>query len=375
MDFTMTPRLSTSYTPAITVGPDGAVDIVAVDNQGALVHCHLRDRLADVVARQIDDTRVFAGSPALVRRPGGGLDVFCRDVRGHVRHARHTEGTGWSAWQTIGVTLRPTAAGPVSGGHRAGTMPDSNTRQLAERVFRPLADARIAAGISAVVCGDGHVELFASDLNRALWRSIEVAGTMGPWRPVPQPGLYTEISAAAGPTGDPILAGASRDGTVWAGSIDGTQADPQWSRLDAHVTGAPIIWAVGSRSAVYGRGADARPWQTFGNVYGGWSTWEPVPGAPLLPADVRIAGAPDALGGPSICAKSVRGEIMHVRDAADLGWSEWSTIGGPVVSHVSVAADPDRGVHIVGVGPGGRLVRIWHQRTEQLPAPYEVAMH
>ncbi|HEY1485572.1 MAG TPA: hypothetical protein VGF84_05680, partial [Micromonosporaceae bacterium] len=356
----MTPRLSASYTPAISVSADGRVDVVAVDSQGGLVHCHLRDRLAGYVAESIHDTRVFAGSPVLIRRPDGGLDVFCRDVRGHVRHSRHTDVAGWSAWQTIGVTVRPRAAGPVSGGHRAGT----HNEALAERVFRPLVDVRIAAGISAVVCGDGHIELFASDLNRALWRSVEVAGVMAPWRSVAQPSLYTEVSAALGPHGGPILAGASRDGTVWAGCIDGVEVNPQWSRLDAHVTGAPMILGVRNRCVIVGRGADARPWHAKGNGYGGWSAWAPVPGAPLFPADLRVAGASDASGELGVCAKGIRGEILHVRDVVDRGWSEWSPIGGPVVSQVNVAADPDRGVHIVGVGPGGRLIRIWHQRTE-----------
>ncbi|HEY2793015.1 MAG TPA: hypothetical protein VGJ28_11685, partial [Micromonosporaceae bacterium] len=334
----MASRLSASYTPATSVGPDGRVDVVAVDSQGALVHCHLRDRLATFAATSIHDTRVFAGSPSLVRRPDGRLDVFCRDVRGHVRHSQHTERTGWSPWQTIGATVRTMTAGPVSGGHRAGIYE-------AERAVRPNSDARIAASISSVVCGDGHLELFASDLNRALWRSVEVAGVMQPWRPVPQPGLYTEVSAAVGPHGGPMLAGASRDGTVWAGCVDSADEVPQWSRLEAHVTGAPAIWGVRNRCVIVGRAADARPWQIRCTGYGGWSAWEPIDGAPLLPADVRIAGAVDALGELGVCAKGVRGEILHVRDVIDYGWSEWSTIGGPVVSHVSVAADPDRGVH------------------------------
>jgi hypothetical protein len=70
----------------------------------------------------------------------------------------------------------------------------------------------------------------------------------------------------------------------------------------------------------------------------------------------------------------VHGEIHHIYDNAELGWSSWSVVGGPVVSQINVAATPDGGVHIVGVGLGGRLVQIRHRVSDDRQMPCEAAL-
>jgi len=365
----VTTQLASGYTPAIVAAPGGAVDVVAVDRLGALVHRRFRDRRAIGEGVRVNDTRVFAGSPVLVRGRDGDLHLFCRDVRGHVRHARGGP-DGWSAWDSIGTASRPRRAdgGEAGRGDRSihrGYEGDSRVLTRPAPVSRSFPDVRVSASIAAVLGEDDRIELFAHDLNRTLWRSVErEGGRFAPWHHVPDPGLYTEISAVTG-SGGPVLVGASRDGGVWTGWTGGPDTGeyrPCWSRLDAHVTAAPTVWSNRGRYAILGRGADARAWRAGGST-GGFTAWAPIPGTPSLPVTARMTAAAGTDGALHVCVSGVHGEMWHVREAPDGVWSRWAIAGGPVASQLSAEVDPDGGIWLTGVGPDGGLVLV-HRSAE-----------
>jgi len=305
----------------------------------------------------------------------GHIDVFGSKTGGTAAHV-FTTGAA-DTWAAEAPLSGPSACGvasvmwaPSSGhtsevfaGETNGTTENLEWESSAYTAFAPFGGSGLSH-LSTLAYGDGHIEVFALGLDKALWHNVSTQSSWSGWST-----MGGTFATGAGPIlwtdGHAEIFATDESGTPWH-NYTNTASPPVWHGWAA-LTGGPLAsrpiparWADG-HVEVFARGTDNTLYHASetGNVWPAFTTLNPTQ---------KLQGEPSVLVyadyGPEIFSRDTSGNLIHMWNSTGT-WSAWANDFGEVLASDPLAwMRPDAVAEVFGVDMSGNLVKSLHSGAD-----------